>query len=74
MTYVGTVQNGTVVLPVDALIPDGTTVEVRPVADAALETPAGLTDAILKIASRTRGLPSDLAARHDHYLHGHPKA
>ena len=74
MTYTGTVQNGAVILPADAHLPNGTAVEVRPLASVELDTPAALTDALLEIASRTRALPSDLAARHDHYLRGHPKA
>jgi hypothetical protein len=34
MTYKGTVKNGMVVLPADAKLPDGTNVEVVPVAVA----------------------------------------
>jgi len=31
------------------------------------------TDALLRIATRTKNLPPDLAKNHDHYLHGWPK-
>jgi hypothetical protein len=31
------------------------------------------TDGLLKIAGRIKGLPSDFARNHDHYLHGLPK-
>ena len=34
---------------------------------------ADLTDELVGLAAQTRGLPADLAAHHDHYLHGHPK-
>jgi hypothetical protein len=29
--------------------------------------------ALLRFAGKAKGLPSDLAANHDHYLHGLPK-
>ena len=31
------------------------------------------TDGLLKIATQIKGLPSDLARNHDHYLHGLPR-
>lgn len=31
------------------------------------------TNKLLELAADTRGLPSDLSANHDHYLHGRPK-
>ena len=34
---------------------------------------ASHTDQLLKFAAEIEGLPSDLAANHDHYLHGLPK-
>jgi len=71
MTCVGTVTNGKVVLPPEADFPDGTQVEVTPVVTA--HQTADFTEGLLQIAGKVRDLPSDLAANHDHYLHGHPK-
>ena len=71
MTYQGTVKNGVVLLPADAALPDGTPVEVQPVATPA-PGPDPL-DELLRIAGKIDGLPCDLAVQHDHYLHGTPK-
>ena len=51
--------------------------EVRPLAadedQAALASAvADLTDELVRLSAQTHGLPSDLAAQHDHYLHGQP--
>ena len=78
MTFIGKVSNGTVVLPPDAHLPDGAEVEVRPVETAEGKAAlagavADLTDELVRLAQQTRDLPSDLAAQHDHYLHGQPK-
>ena len=71
MTYRGTVKDGVVVLPPEAGLPDGTTVEVQPVSpDGSGPDPL---DELLHVAGRIEGLPRDLAAQHDHYLHGTPK-
>ena len=69
MSYTGTVENGVIVLPEDVHIPDGASVEIvvkdqRPLMPFAAE--------LLKLA-RDRDWPSDMAANHDHYLHGAPK-
>jgi hypothetical protein len=37
------------------------------------EERADFTEGLLRIAGKVRNLPADLAANHDHYLHGHPK-
>lgn len=69
MTYIGKVANGTVVLPPEVHLPEGVEVEVTPVVtQQAVEE---FTDGILKIARKVQGLPSDLAEKHDFYLHGH---
>jgi hypothetical protein len=81
MTYRGTVQNGVVVLPSGTTIPDGTVVTV------VLPSPTSegdngkdtrtiwqkLADLGRQVESEPCDLPSDLAANHDHYLHGLPK-
>ena len=77
MTYRGTVRSGVIVLddPVD--LPEGAAVEVI----VAESIPLVDTDGIgAKLAALGRwaetlptDLPTDLAANHDHYLHGRPK-
>ncbi|MBM4047981.1 MAG: hypothetical protein FJ279_23005 [Planctomycetes bacterium] len=71
MTYYGKVEGGKVVLPPEANLPDGIEVRVEPVdvPDSRKEFVAEL----LRIADSISGLPSDLAAQHDHYIHGTPK-
>ena len=71
MTCIGTVADRKVVLPPDEAFPDGTQVEVTPVVTA--QERADFTEGLLRIAGKVRNLPADLAANHDHYLHGHPK-
>ena len=70
VSYKGTVRNGVVVLPPEAKLPEGATVEVTP-----LETAAGepqFLRAILKLA-KPRDWPADFALNHAHYAKGHPK-
>jgi hypothetical protein len=82
MTYQGTVQNGSVVLHDGASLPDGTLVSVVPVSPPVSETVTADAAPTVwqKLAELGRwaetqpcDLPSDLAANHDHYLHGVPK-
>jgi hypothetical protein len=82
MSYLGTVQNGVIVLEPGAQLPEGTTVRVQPELNAA-DSPAPeppMTDEelendplirMLKCAGST-GIP-DLGVNSDHYLYGHPK-
>jgi hypothetical protein len=70
--YTGEVKNGVVVFDEGTPpLPDGTRVSVEPV--GAGEAVADLSRRLLSIAGRAKGLPPDLAAQHDHYLHGVPK-
>ena len=77
MVLLGKVSNGTVVLPPNSPLAEGTEVEVRPLPvgnrNALTEAVTDLTDELVRLAAQTRGLPADLAAQHDHYLHGQPK-
>jgi hypothetical protein len=76
------VKNGVVVLETDAPPPDGTRVDVRvhiksvkkpePSAGEG-ESCGSWVDVVLKFAGAGKGLPPDLAAEHDHYIHGTPK-
>ena len=78
MTYKGKVTNGTVVLPPDAHIPEGTEVEVTPVASPSnggseLRESPTLYETLQNFVGIFEGLPSDFAENHDHYIHGAPK-
>jgi hypothetical protein len=71
MSYVGTVANGVVVLPPEARLEEGTKVRVEPVAaEPVAET---LGQRLMRFVGTAKGLPSDMARNHDHYLHGRPK-
>lgn len=64
MGYVGKVTKGTVVLPPEANLPEGTTVRVEPIG---AETLAARLKNVIGVV---RKMPSDWAANHDHYIHG----
>ncbi len=67
MTYRGKVEKGTVVLPPEANLPDGTEVQVEPVA------PNTLAERLKEVIGAVHGGPPDWAENHDHYIHGTPK-
>jgi len=63
MTYRGRIEHGVVVLDRPHALPEGTEVEVLPVA----EPRKGAGEALEKLAGKAEDLPADLAERHDHY-------
>jgi len=67
----GTIRNGCVVLDQAIVLPEGTRVEV--VVEPGEQKPSPLGEMLLRHAGKAVGLPDDLAAQHDHYLHGTPK-
>ena len=71
MTYIGKVHNGTVVLPPQAQLPEGTSVRIEPIASESVRK--NRTERLRQIAKSLEGLPADLAKNHDHYLYGTPK-
>ena len=81
MNYRGHVQNGVVVLDGPAKLPDGTEVQVLPVKPPASarratrkgQKPRTVADRLRPLIGCLKGLPSDLAENHDHYLYGVPK-
>jgi hypothetical protein len=75
MTYRGKVQNGVIVLDPPATLPDGTEVKVEELTSAGSSPGAAetLSESLLKLAGRAKGLPSDAARNHDHYRYGKPK-
>ena len=67
MSYKGKVQNGVVVLPPEAHLPEGTEVQV-----VVPESTESFLEGVLKLA-RPRDWPEDFALNHAHYVKGHPK-
>lgn len=67
MTYRGRIQGGVVVLDDPTSLPDGTEVEVAPVARAEKTSWA---EVLKDVIGKAEGLPSDSARNHDHYLYG----
>jgi hypothetical protein len=69
MSITATVKNGEIVLPPGVDWPNGTVVRIEQV-----EKPAPTIWETLKEFDGIAGdLPVDMAANHDHYIHGHPK-
>ena len=78
MDILGKVSGGVVVLKDPKVLPDGTVVRVEPLKDPDVDAKApqgeqSLAEMLLSHAGKAKGLPSDLARNHDHYLHGLPK-
>ncbi|HEY3324879.1 MAG TPA: hypothetical protein VGP72_30785 [Planctomycetota bacterium] len=69
MTYRGKVTHGVVVLEDPKALPEGSLVNVEPVG-AGAQPAEDLCAMLLRHAGKGKGLPSDLARNHDHYLHG----
>jgi hypothetical protein len=69
MTLRGIVREGLVVLENPHALPEGTEVQVRPVAKKRKGKKSGLG----RFAGKAKGLPSDAARNLDHYLYGHAK-
>lgn len=67
MMYVGKVIKGTIVLPPEAKLPEGTPVKVEP---AELPT---LAETLADFIGIVDDMPADWAEQHDHYIHGTPK-
>ena len=70
MSYRGHVENGVIVLDEPGALPDGTPVNVEPAVPLKRRT---LAERLHRVIGAAKGLPSDLARNHDHYLHGRPK-
>ena len=81
LKFTGTVVDGVVVFENGHVPPNGTAVEVVPLAAEmpkpdATEDPGGSSGSLswlLKYAGVVDDLPVDFAAQHDHYIHGTPK-
>ena len=68
MTYRGKIKGGVVVLEEGVSLPEGTDVQVEP----APEKPTW-AEVFKDVIGKAKGLPSDAARNHDHYLYGTPK-
>ena len=75
MTYRGHVRNGRITLDDPARLPEGATVKVEVLErDGQSDRPSEALNALLlRHAGKGRGLPADLASRHDYYAHGKPR-
>jgi hypothetical protein len=78
MSFEGVVSNGAIVLDQRVALPDGTRVEVHvqempKTQSCGVQWPASAKELLLKLAGCMENLPSDMAAQHDHYIHGTPK-
>ena len=74
MTCKGKVSGGVVVLDRPGAFPEGAEVKVLLVQEPRRrKQKRSLSEKLLKWAGTAKGLPSDLARNHDHYLHGTPK-
>lgn len=75
MVYRGRVKNGVVVFEGGATLPEGTEVRieaVRTAEETSAERPT-LAEQFANVIGTVPDLPADMAAQHDHYLHGAPK-
>ena len=69
MSFTGKIRNGVVVLPPEIKLPEGTEVNVEPL--AAEDDP--FIQAVLNLAKPRPHWPKDYALNHAHYVKGHPK-
>ena len=78
MTYKGYVKNGVIVLDEPADLKDGDRVSVRPLRTSRkppkkAARPLTLYERLKDVVGIVKGMPSDFARNHDHYIHGTPK-
>ena len=69
MSFTASVENGEIVLPPGIDLPNGTIVRIELLQEA-IPT---VWDTLKKFDGIADDLPADMAANHDHYIHGHPK-
>jgi hypothetical protein len=70
MQYEGQITGGVVVLDANASLPEGTRVRIVPIAPEESQT---LAERFRNVIGKATSLPEDMAAQHDHYIHGSPK-
>jgi hypothetical protein len=70
MQYEGHVAGGVIVLDDKADLAEGTRVQIVPIVP---QEPRTLAERFKNVIGKASGLPDDMAAQHDHYIHGSPK-
>jgi len=65
----GHVAGGVIVLDSEAALPEGTRVRIEPIE----VTRPTLAERFADVIGKATDLPEDMAAQHDHYIHGTPK-
>jgi hypothetical protein len=70
MQIEGHVTGGVVVLDGDTSLPEGTRVRIVPIVPEQSQT---LAERFQNVIGKASSLPDDMAAQHDHYIHGSPK-
>jgi hypothetical protein len=74
MSITATVENDTIKLPPGVHVPDGTEVKVLlPAETVSPEEKTTLYERMKDFIGCIKDGPEDLAAEHDHYIHGTPK-
>jgi hypothetical protein len=75
MTYRGYVKKGVIRLRDGASLQEGTEVRVQTLKTTKKRNAGRKTlgQKMLKYAGALKGLPTDLARNHDHYVHGRPR-
>lgn len=73
MTYNGKVHNGVVVLDDGTQLAEGTRVRIEPLDPSDAEDVPTLYEQLEPLVGSVEGLPADMAANHDQYLHGRRK-
>jgi hypothetical protein len=75
MNFESVVRDGRVVLEVGDALPEGTAVRATllPATEEAATAASPLGQRLMQLAGIANDLPPDMAAQHDHYLHGQPK-
>ena len=77
MTFDGHVENGNIILDQTATLPEGAKVRIEVLAEEKHETSEPsiptLYERLRNVVGQAKGMPTDAAINHDHYLYGHPK-
>jgi hypothetical protein len=75
VVYHGKVRNGVVEFDTGTALPEGTEVRIEPVSTSEQPVAEGpmLAEQFENVIGTVPELPPDMAAQHDHYLHGAPK-
>ena len=69
MSFTAVVENGSIKLPPEIKLPDGTEVKIEPVA----RPQKTFGEEFREFIGCVKEGPTDLADNHDHYLYGTPK-